>query len=436
MRQKLFFSLSFVFLAILITAGSCGTTPPTPKAKLDDLKPTTLSLSARVGQSDSKTFSFQNTGDAPLEYSITDTLDQISTTDSSNGSLAVGTTRATITVVATCSAVGVFNGTITVSSTNGDSDSVNVQVTCTNPASTGNYDIDLRFIGSNTTDDQKNFFTQAALRWESIISGDLQHDVQWTAQLDSIIQDPRFCDAAAPSLAGETIDDIVIFAKVGPIDGDGSSNGNILAQAGPLLFHDVNDNNSQDFGELTLAGCMVFDENDLDQLVQGGSFTNVITHEMGHVLGIGTFWDSFFDEPCFTNGGDVGFIGTKSVIEFGTLGGTGNPPVEGTQNSDGTDCGHWDEGTFDNELMTGFAEFPDPNDPDKNLTMPISRLTIASLEDIGYDVDYSLAGTYSIPVECSPNCPNLTAQSVDKTWEILIKPVALVNKNGKITNLE
>ncbi len=427
MHQKLFFSLSFLFLAILITAGSCGTTPPISKPKFDNLEPTTLSFSARVGQSDSKTFSFKNTGDATLEYSITKTLDQISITDSSNGTLAVGNTPTTVTVVANCSAVGVFNGTITVTSTNGGGNgSVNVEVTCTNPASTGTYDIDLKFIGSNTTASQRAAFEQAELRWESIITGDLQDDIVWDASTDTFIKNR--CDPDAPELAGETVDDIVIFAKVGPIDGDGGPNGNILAQAGPLLIHDLNGNNLQDFADLTLAGCMVFDENDLDQLVQGGSFTDVVTHEMGHVLGIGTFWDSFFDEPCFTNGGDVGFIGTKSVIEFGTLGGTGNPPVEGTQNSDGTDCGHWDEAFFDNELMTGFAE-------SSGTTMPISRLTIASLEDIGYDVDYSLAGTYTIP-GCSPSCPNLTTQSVEKSWEILIKPVALVNKTGKITNLE
>ena len=429
MHQKLFFSLSFIFLAILITAGSCGTTPPTLEPKLDNLEPTTLSFSARVGESDSKPFSFKNTGDAALEYSITTNLSQITFTDSSNGTLAVGNTPATITVVANCSAVGTFPGSITVTSTNdGGNGSVSVEVTCTNPASTGTYDIDLQFIGSNTTASQKAAFEQAELRWESIIVGDLEDDIEWDESLDAVIQNPKFCDAAAPSLAGEIVDDVVIFAKVGPIDGDGGPNGNILAQAGPLLIHDLNGNNSLDVGELTLAGCMVFDENDLDQLVQGGSFTDVVTHEMGHVLGIGTFWDPFYDESCTTGGGDVGFNGAKSVIEFGALGETGNPPVEGTQNSPGTDCGHWDEAFFDNELMTGFAEA-------SGTTMPISRLTIASLEDIGYDVDYSLAGTYSIP-GCSPSCPNLTAQSVEKSWEILTKPIALVNKNGKITNLE
>jgi hypothetical protein len=427
MTKKLIFSLSFLFVAILLTAGSCGV-GPTPKPKLDNLQPTTpLSFSAQVGQSDSKTFSFENTGDATLLYSITKTLNQLDITDSANGTLASGST-ATVTVVANCSAVGTFNGSVTVSSSNGGgSGSVDVSLTCTEPPPAGNFDIDLRFIGSNTTPSQQAAFEQAGLRWESIITGDLQHDVQWTASMDAIIQNPKNCDPAAPSLVGETVDDLVIFAKVGPIDGPGGPGGNILAQAGPSLFHDVNENGVLDFGELTLAGCMVFDEDDLDQLVQGGSFTDVVTHEMGHVLGIGTFWDSFFDQSCTTGGGDVGFTGAKSVIEFGTLGETGNPPVEGTQNSDGTDCGHWDEAFFDNELMTGFAESP-------GTTMPISRLTIASLEDIGYEVDYSLAGTYSIP-GCSPSCPNLTTQSVDKPWEKLLKPVGVVNKNGKITLL-
>ena len=34
-----------------------------------------------------------------------------------------------------------------------------------------------------------------------------------------------------------------------------------------------------------------FDTDDLDGMVKDGSIKEVILHEMGHVLGIGTFWN-------------------------------------------------------------------------------------------------------------------------------------------------
>ncbi len=43
---------------------------------------------------------------------------------------------------------------------------------------------------------------------------------------------------------------------------------------------------------------------------------------------------------------------------------------------------------FRNELMTGFVAGP-PN--------PLSRLTVASLKDLGYKVDLSKAEAYSLP---------------------------------------
>ena len=46
---------------------------------------------------------------------------------------------------------------------------------------------------------------------------------------------------------------------------------------------------------------------------------------------------------------------------------------------------HWDEDCLLDELMTGYVV---------GTRMPLSTLTIASLEDSGYPVDYSVAGVY------------------------------------------
>jgi Leishmanolysin len=51
----------------------------------------------------------------------------------------------------------------------------------------------------------------------------------------------------------------------------------------------------------------------------------------------------------------------------------------------GTACGHWDEECMGNELMTGFLG---PS------TSPLSRITVGTLQDLGYQVDYSKADAF------------------------------------------
>ena len=62
-------------------------------------------------------------------------------------------------------------------------------------------------------------------------------------------------------------------------------------------------------------------------------------------------------------------------------------PVE-NRGGDGTRDSHWRETVFQQELMTGWVG-DKPN--------PMSRLTVASLSDIGYKVDISKADRYSLP---------------------------------------
>jgi hypothetical protein len=52
----------------------------------------------------------------------------------------------------------------------------------------------------------------------------------------------------------------------------------------------------------------------------------------------------------------------------------------------GSTCIHWDEVCFDNEIMTSVLD---------DGANPLSRVTIGSLEDLGYTVDYSAADSYT-----------------------------------------
>jgi hypothetical protein len=84
------------------------------------------------------------------------------------------------------------------------------------------------------------------------------------------------------------------------------------------------------------------------------------------------------------------FTGPRAMREFGVLIGENTPtpvPVENTGGS-GTRDGHWRDSVFGNELMTGFLS-PGPN--------PLSRLTAASLVDMGYKVNLDSAQPYALP---------------------------------------
>ena len=122
------------------------------------------------------------------------------------------------------------------------------------------FTIEVRFLGG-LTPKQKNAFKSAADRWSRVIIGDLP-----SVKVDN-----------------EVIDDVVILAQGSPID----DVGRILGQAGPTHLR------PQSAGVaafLPAKGKMTFDTADLKQMEQDDTLNDVITHEMGHVLGIGTVW--------------------------------------------------------------------------------------------------------------------------------------------------
>jgi hypothetical protein len=216
------------------------------------------------------------------------------------------------------------------------------------------FTIEIRFLGG-LTETQKNAFKTAADRWTRVIVGDV----------------PAF------EVSGEIIDDILIEAQGQSIDGAGK----ILGQAGPTRIRPGS--------FLPAKGKMVFDTADLAQMEQKGTLVDVITHEMGHVLGIGTIWKM----KQLINGSGTAtptFTGQNAMREFGILKGTGpiEVPVE-NNGGPGTAEGHWEESDFANELMSGFIAAANN---------PLSRMTVASLQDLGYVVDLTAAEPYDLPL--------------------------------------
>jgi len=85
---------------------------------------------------------------------------------------------------------------------------------------------------------------------------------------------------------------------------------------------------------------------------------------------------------------DPRYGGPAGTAEWSELGGTGRPPLE-ADGGTGTAEAHWAEATFGPELMTGWIE--------GSAAMPLSRMSIAALADLGYRVDLSTADAFTLP---------------------------------------
>jgi hypothetical protein len=220
------------------------------------------------------------------------------------------------------------------------------------------YKIEVRFLGG-LTPTQKKAFKTAANRWSKVIIGDVP----------SVL------------VGGQVIDDLLIEARGVPIDGPG----NILGQAGPTNLRPASAGVN---AFLPAKGIMSFDTADLAQMQANGTLVDVITHEMGHVIGIGTIWPH---KGLLSGAGTLNptFTGTNASREYGILKGMGPVavPVENIGGS-GTRDSHWRESVFKNELMSGYIAAPNN---------PLSKLTVASLQDLGYVVDLTAAEPYALP---------------------------------------
>jgi len=129
-----------------------------------------------------------------------------------------------------------------------------------------------------------------------------------------------------------------------------------------------------------------------------GQWIDILTHELGHALGIGTFWDPYFASagavPPINNFLDgASYVNAKNAYNHITGLTRSKVPLEDGGGA-GTTSAHWENnyrastysggggvsysGLYD-ELMIGFF---DPNDP--TFTFKLSRLSVRTLVDFGY----------------------------------------------------
>lgn len=230
------------------------------------------------------------------------------------------------------------------------------------------YNIEIVTVGT-MIDPVAQAFVKAKARWESIVKSDIPNTYTY--------KKGKKCYLAYTVLdQDKVVDDLMIFARVTSIDGPGG----ILGQAGPCVF-------TKEPKLYPRVGIMEFDSADMQGLVDDGTVDAVILHEMGHILGIGTSWNKYklIQRPS-GDSSDAYYLGEGGADGLKDIGGNGKPVIE-TDGGRGTAYSHWDEKTYDNELMTGYLG------GDERLSL----ITVKSLKDLGYSVDISKADAYKLP---------------------------------------
>ncbi len=204
---------------------------------------------------------------------------------------------------------------------------------------------------------------------------DLEYETPLSASQQAIMQ------AAAKSVAGligkglpsavvdgKIIDDINIKISTANIDGASGT------QARTKI-------DFMRYGSMLPAQSLVqFDAADIAELERSGKLFSVVQHEFLHALGFGNLWEAkglvdYAGTPL------AQYNGGKAVDAFKDLGGLTDAISLETEGK-GSAGLHWNEALFQDEVMTA-----DLNFSGKAGNAPISAVTIASLADLGYEVN-------------------------------------------------
>ena len=285
------------------------------------------------------------------------------------------------------------------------------------------YDIEIVHADSSVlSEGQLAAFSKSEEYWEEAIRGNLPWGVVRKASLERCLSLAEI-DLEIPG--DRVVDDLLIYADAREVDGPGG----IFAGAGPCQIR-------RDTG-LPIVGVMFFDIEDLDEMeeVQGGEHLDgTILHEMAHVMGFGTIWEylDLLEDPVDpddpTGDEDPHFVGEEALAAFDSIGGDdyedGEPVPVQNLGGRGVVNGHWRESVFDTELMTPYL--------DGGVANPLSIVTLASFQDMGYEeVDLDLADDFELP-KSSPDPSPHARRPARRAADILWIPLAVVDRDGRV----
>ena len=255
------------------------------------------------------------------------------------------------------------------------------------------FDIAISFLGDWSSDLANTWYealTRSADFFTSFISEGLYVD------------EGSFADSAITDGSGSWWDDLLIEVSFDDLQPGA------LASAGPSAFWPTN----ADGDDIPAKGSMTIDTDIQDMSLENA--TLIATHEMMHVLGVGTIWGtSSIFQPYNHDlvASDGTYLGSAANAVYAQefeadSGGVLAPLTVENDGGSGTAGGHWETDLavnavnlpgdengiytddFAYELMTGWIDLSNPQ------TAYLSDTSLAVLEDLGYTVDWNVDYQY------------------------------------------
>ena len=285
------------------------------------------------------------------------------------------------------------------------------------------YDIEILLVDSSALSaGQLDAFESAELYWEDAVTGNLPWAIVLKASLERCLEEG---DIELEVPGDRVVDDLLLYTDVREIDGPGG----VFAAAGPCQIRSESG--------LPVVGLMYFDSDDLDEMEEeeeGEHLEGTILHEMAHAMGFGTIWEylELLEDPVEledpSGDEDPHFIGEEALAAFDSVGGEsyddGEPVPVHDRGGYGVANGHWREVVFDDELMTPYL--------DGGARNPLSIVTLASMQDLGYDgVELGMADDYELP-ESEPQARPIEPARPRSPSDILAVPIAVADRLGRV----
>lgn len=224
---------------------------------------------------------------------------------------------------------------------------------------TGNYEI--KHINAGNVTRYDYLIEEAIELWETII-------VEPVGNFTNDDNTDLFNGRLGVAYTGN-VDDIVIGYDFQHIDGIGGT----LGLAGNTYTRYRGDQLS-----FPIASIMIFDIEDFE-LYSDFMLKKIIIHELGHALG----FSNFLFEKCTT---ECMYSCERATLEYQLEFDTNDELRMENDGGEGTVCFHWESDMVNkdgiSDIMVGWVTFD---------FQPISKITIAAFEDMGYQVNYNAA---------------------------------------------
>ncbi|WP_292290163.1 DUF4214 domain-containing protein [Marivita sp.] len=239
------------------------------------------------------------------------------------------------------------------------------------PLDDGQFDITVEFSSDDVSNAYINAFEEAVERWEDIIVGDLPYAfVDGYGYVDDILIEVAVEDI---ELTFEGVEQTILAISSVLDQRDGASGASALPTYSRIVI------NSEEVGALL----------NLDEFV---------ANTIGRALGFGSLWEEFgIVRPIEGVATYTGINGLRELSELSDDLNGANALEDGADGALAAE--YWSEAVFNQELMTPRVELRrpevgpgNPNNPDN----PISALTIAAMQDLGYQVDYGEADGFRL----------------------------------------